>query len=238
MWGKLVSISRENNSLNAKVIYDFTPFTHLDYPNHLACIVWFSGCNMRCDYCYNKDIVFAKDGVYSYKEVLKFLKTRQRLLEAVVLSGGEASSYNLVEFCQEIKKLGFKIKLDTNGTNYLNIKELIDLELLDYVALDYKAPKDKFTQITHSNRYDDFSNTLDMLIQSQIEFEARTTIHSDLLNISDVNMIIKDLVNRGYRNKYYLQDFLDTKTSIGNIGEPTRAFDKPLICNDLEVVWR
>ncbi len=233
-----MSISRENNSLNAKVIYDFTPFTHLDYPNHLACIVWFSGCNMRCDYCYNKDIVFAKDGVYSYKEVLQFLKTRQRLLEAVVLSGGEASSYNLVEFCQEIKKLGFKIKLDTNGTNYLNIKELLDLELLDYVALDYKAPKDKFTKITHSTRYDDFSNTLDMLIQSPVEFEARTTIHSDLLNISDVNMIIKDLVSRGYKNKYYLQEFLDTKTSIGNIGEPTRAFDKPLICNDLEVVWR
>ncbi|MCW8894387.1 anaerobic ribonucleoside-triphosphate reductase activating protein [Sulfurimonas sp.] len=226
------------NNSDAKVIYDYTPFTHLDYPNHLACIVWFSGCNMRCDYCYNKDIVFAKDGIYSYDEVLKFLKTRQNLLEAVVLSGGEASSYDLVPFCQEIKKLGFKIKLDTNGTNYLHVKELLDLDLLDYIALDYKAPKDKFTQITHSNKYDEFSKTLDMLIQSPVNFEARTTIHSDLLNENDINIIIKDLVSRGYKEKYYLQEFLDTTTSIADLKAPTKTFNKALLSNDLQIVWR
>lgn len=233
-----MSTIRENNSLSAKVIYDYTPFTHLDYPKHLACIVWFSGCNMRCDYCYNKDIVFAKDGIYSYVEVLKFLETRQGLLEAVVLSGGEATSYDLVEFCQEIKKLGFKIKLDTNGTNYLNTKELLDLKLLDYVALDYKAPRDKFTQITHSNKYDEFSKTLDMLIQSSVEFEARTTIHNDLLDVDDINTIIKDLSSKGYNNKYYLQSFLDTSTSIANLKAPTKIFNKSLLHSDLEIVWR
>ncbi|MGE3613975.1 MAG: anaerobic ribonucleoside-triphosphate reductase activating protein, partial [Sulfurimonas sp.] len=140
-----MSTDRENNSLSAKVIYDLTTFTHVDYPDHLSCIVWFSGCNMRCDYCYNKDIVFAKDGKYSYDDILDFLKTRVGLLEAVVLSGGEATSHELLPFCREIKKLGFKIKLDTNGTNFSTIKELLDANLLDYVALDYKAPKDKFT---------------------------------------------------------------------------------------------
>jgi len=233
-----VSISRENSSLNAKVIYDLTTFTHVDYPNHLACIVWFSGCNMRCDYCYNKDIVFAKDGVNSYMDVLTFLKSRKKLLDAVVLSGGEATSYNLVEFCQEIKKLGFKIKLDTNGTNFLHVKELLELNLLDFVALDYKAPKDKFTQITHSNKYDDFSKTLDMLIKGSCDFEARTTIHNDLLQVDDVNKIINDLKSRGYNKKYYLQEFLDTGINIADIQAPKKIFNKSLLSDDLEIIFR
>ena len=102
----------------------------MDYPDHLACIVWFAGCNMRCDYCYNADIVYAKSGVYSFNDVLDFLKTRISLLDSVVLSGGEATTHNLVAFCKEIKKLGFLIKLDTNGTNYNSIKELLDLGLI------------------------------------------------------------------------------------------------------------
>lgn len=233
-----MSTDRENNSLNAKVIYDLTSFTHLDYTNHLACIVWFSGCNMRCDYCYNKDIVFAKDGKYSYNDILDFLKTRVNLLEAVVLSGGEASSYELVPFCLKIKELGFKIKLDTNGTNFLHLKELIDLNLLDYVALDYKAPKEKFTQITHSNKFDEFSKTLDLLINSNVEFEARTTVHGDLLNSDDINNIILDLKNRGYKNSYYIQEFLETEKNIGDLKRPKKRLERSLLRNDLEVIFR
>ena len=135
------SLKNQHNYISQEVIYDLTTFTHIDYPDHLACIVWFSGCNMRCDYCYNKDIAFSKDGIYSYIDILNFLQTRKNLLDAVVLSGGEATSFNLVEFCQEIKKLGFKIKLDTNGTNSLHVKELLELNLLDFVALDYKHLK-------------------------------------------------------------------------------------------------
>lgn len=233
-----MSIDRENNSLNAKVIYDLTSFTHLDYPNHLSCIVWFSGCNMRCDYCYNKDIVFAKDGKYSYNDILDFLKTRVNLLEAVVLSGGEASSYDLVLFCQKIKQLGFKIKLDTNGTNFIHVKELIDLNLLDYVALDYKAPEAKFTQITHSNKFDEFSKTLDLLINSNVEFEARTTVHADLLSSDDINEIIIDLKNRGYKNSYFIQEFLETEKNIGDLKRAKNKLNKSSLRSDLEVIFR
>ena len=228
---------RPSNS-NDKVIYDITKFTHLDYPNHLACIVWFSGCNMRCDFCYNRDIVFAKDGEYSYSDVLEFLKTRVNLLEAVVLSGGEATSHELVEFCKQIKKLGFLIKLDTNGTNYNSVKELLELNLLDYVALDYKAPEDKFMQITHSNRYDEFSKTLNLLIQSNIEFEVRTTLHCDLLNVDDINTIINDLIFRGYDNQYYIQKFLLTEDNIGNLSRASTNFDRSKLSKALEIVWR
>lgn len=233
-----MSINSENSSLNNKSIYDYTSFTHLDYPNHLACIVWFSGCNMRCDYCYNKSIVYARTGKYSYEDVLDFLKSRIDLLDAVVLSGGEATSHDLVEFCQAIKELGFKIKLDTNGTYYNNVKELLELDLLDYVALDYKAPKEKFKTITHSNRYDEFSKSLNMLINSSINYEVRSTIHNDLLNVDDVNSIIKDLKQRGYSKTYYLQEFLDTEDNIGDIEAPISKFDKSQLIDDLEIVFR
>ena len=193
---------------------------------------------MRCDYCYNKDIVFAKDGKYSYEDILSFLKTRINLLEAVVLSGGEASSYDLNEFCREIKKLGFKIKLDTNGTNFLHVKELINSDLLDYVALDYKAPKTKFAQITHSNKFDEFSKTLDLLIESDLKFETRTTVHKDLLDEDDINEIIKDLKARGYKNDYYIQEFLDTGKNIADIQKSKKSFDRSLLHNDIQIVFR
>lgn len=233
-----MNTDRENSFLNSRVIYDITKFTHLDYPDHLACIVWFSGCNMRCDYCYNRDIVFAKDGDFSYRDVLEFLKSRVNLLDAVVLSGGEATSHELLEFCKEIKELGFLIKLDTNGTNYSCVEELLALKLIDYVALDYKAPKEKFTQITHSNRYNEFSKTLDLLIGSSIEFEVRTTLHNDLLDVDDVNKIIKELKSRGYKNSYYIQSFLDTGSNIANLEKPTSSFDKKMLSNDVKTIWR
>ena len=193
---------------------------------------------MRCDFCYNKDIVFAKDGKYSYSDVLEFLKTRVNLLDAVVLSGGEATSHELVEFCQKIKELGFLVKLDTNGTDYNSVKELLRLNLLDFVALDYKAPKDKFTQITHSNRYDDFSKTLNSLINSNIKFEVRTTLHNDLLNVDDINTIIRDLSIRGYKNKFYIQKFLLTEDNIGNIPRASASFDESKLSKALEIIWR
>jgi len=233
-----VNTDSENSLKNKKCIYDITKFTHLDYPNQLACIVWFNGCNMRCDFCYNKDIVFAKEGSYTFEDVLSFLQTRVSLLDAVVLSGGEASFYDLTDFCRQIKKLGFLIKLDTNGTNPLHVKKLIDLELLDYVALDYKAPQSKFTQITHSNKYNEFSKTLDMLITGNIAFEVRTTLHVDLLNCNDINSIMSDLKHRGYDNTYYIQEFLDTKSTIGNLQKSSLSFDKSKLSNNLHVEWR
>lgn len=193
---------------------------------------------MRCDFCYNKDIVFAKDGEYSYADVLEFLKTRVNLLDAVVLSGGEATSHELVEFCTKIKELGFLIKLDTNGTNYNSVKELLKLNLLDYVALDYKAPEDKFMQITHSNRYDEFSKTLDLLVKSDIKFEVRTTLHYDLLNVDDINAIINDLIFRGYSSKYYIQKFLLTEDNIGNLPRASASFDESKLSKSLEILWR
>jgi len=213
--------------LNKNIVYDLTPFTHLDFPDHLACIVWLAGCDLRCDYCYNKDIVFAKNGKMTFNDVLNFLNTRQNLLDGVVISGGEATLHNLIPFCQEIKSKGFKIKLDTNGINFQHIKELVDLKLIDYIALDYKAPKYKFNTITHAtvNKFDTFEQTLNYLIKSNFNFEIRTTVHADLLDEKDINTILNDLKDKKYKGNYFLQNYLDTQDNIGDIKNSTKKFD-------------
>ncbi len=213
--------------LNKNIVYDLTPFTHLDFPDHLACIVWLINCDLRCDYCYNKDIVFSKNGKMSFDNVLDFLDTRKNLLDGVVISGGEATLHNLVPFCKEVKSRGFKIKLDTNGINFNHIKELLDLNLIDYIALDYKAPKYKFETITHSmiSKFDTFEKTLNYLIDIEFDFEIRTTVHRDLLDEDDISYIINDLKEKSYKGTYFLQNYLDTPNNIGDINESNKIFN-------------
>ncbi len=172
-------------------------------------------------------MVYAKNGKMSFDDVLSFLDTRVGLLDAVVISGGEATLTNLVLFCQQVKKRGFKIKLDTNGTNPKHIKELIELDLLDFVALDYKAPRYKFEAITKlsTKLFDTFIQTLDYLISSGVDFEVRTTVHVDLLDEDDINSIIDDLAHRNYTGSYYIQNFFDTDRNMTNIKQSTKSLN-------------
>lgn len=226
-----MSINNDFNLLNKNVVYDLTPFSHLDYPDYLSCIVWIAGCGLRCDYCYNKDIVLAKNGTISFNDILSFLDTRIDLLDGVVISGGEATQQNLIPFCTKVKAKGFNIKLDTNGLNFKQIKKLLNLNLIDYIALDYKSPQYKFENITHSviSKFNTFEQTLNYLIETNFRFEVRTTIHRDLLDENDINFIIDDLNNKGYKGSYYLQNYLDTNNTIGDIGNQTELLDLDII---------
>lgn len=224
--------------LNQRIVYNLTKFTTTDYVGHLSCVIWFIKCNFRCEYCYNDDLVYSKTGNYSLDECLEFLKTRVGLLDAVVLSGGEASIHNLVDFCIELKKLGFKIKLDTNGTNPKQIKKLISLNLIDYMAIDFKATKEKFYEITKTNMYDEYIKTITYLIKINFDFEIRTTVHSQLLNSYDINEMISVLEDIGYKNTYYLQNFLQTPTNIGDIKEESIFNKDDIKSNTLNITWR
>jgi pyruvate formate lyase activating enzyme len=185
----------------------------------LSCIIWFVSCNFRCLYCYNDNIVYTKEGKYSQNDILDFLKTRIGLLDSVVLSGGEATVHNVIPICKEIKKLGFKIKLDTNATNLKQIKELINLNLLDYIAIDFKAPKYKFKELTGVSIYDNSIKTIQYLIKIGFNFELRSTINSALLDENDINEMIKIIKELNYKNIYYIQNFLETASNIGNISK-------------------
>jgi pyruvate formate lyase activating enzyme len=220
-------------------IYSIQKFSSLDFPGRLCAILWFSGCNMRCPYRYNKDVVFGSKQIEE-DEVIKFLKTRVGLLDGVSFTGGEATLYkNLIPFSEKIKDLGFEIKLDTNGINFDVVKELVDKNLVDFVALDFKAPKEKFESITKSKHYDKFEKTLGYLIDSNVDFEVRTTVHTDLLDENDINEIIKILHQKGYKNTYYLQNYFETdKETLGNIGPQKRKLNTSKIIDLIPVEFR
>lgn len=223
-----MNTNKELNLLNQKLIYDFTKFTTTDYVGQMSCIIWFIKCNFRCLYCYNNSLVYTKEGNYSFLEILEFLKSRVGLLDAVVLSGGEASLYDLEIFCKKIKELGFKIKLDTNGTNLNLVKNLTKKALVDFIAIDFKAPKYKFSQITATNLYEKVIVTIKYLIKIGFDFELRTTINTRLLDEKDINSMIETISCLNYKGIYYLQNFIETSSNIGNI-KKSRLIDKSLI---------
>lgn len=207
-----------------KPIYNITPFTLLDYPDKTACILWFAGCNMRCVYCYNPDIVFGK-GKITFEQTLRFLKTRKNLLDGVVLSGGECTSHKHIrDLLIEIKKIGLSVKIDTNGSNPKIIKQLIQENLVDYIALDFKATKNKFNAITKSDLRNEFFEVLTHLTEKQLPFEVRTTIHSELLTNEDVAEMTKELEDRNYTGTYYLQYFRNDTETIGKINNSKSSY--------------
>jgi pyruvate formate lyase activating enzyme len=215
--------------LVAEPIFSITPFTLLDYPGKTACIIWFAGCNMECLYCYNPDIVNGK-GRLSYEDALKFLRTRKGLLDGVVLSGGECTMHKGLEhFIREIRELGMMVKMDTNGSNTALISKLVRAEQLDYIALDFKAPADKFRKITRSGLFNRFEKTLDLLInnRSAMTFEVRSTIHSGLLDKEAMNEMIDYLEDKGYKGIYYLQNFLNDTETLGKVGNPLKKIMQP-----------
>lgn len=202
----------------ANALYDITPFTLLDFPNKAACILWFVGCNMRCQYCYNPDIVFGK-GKIGIDQAEDFLKSRKGLLQAVVFSGGECTMHpDMMPLVKIAKSLGYLIKVDTNGARPKLIKSLIDNDLLDYVALDFKGLGQRFHEITVSGSFEAFEETLDILLNANIQFEVRTTAHSQLLSAADLQEMLKFLEDRGYRNNYYLQKALNNVKMIAELG--------------------
>ncbi|WP_200764003.1 anaerobic ribonucleoside-triphosphate reductase activating protein [Nitrosophilus alvini] len=206
-------------------IYDITSFTLLDFPELPACIIWIAGCNMRCSYCHNPGIVFGK-GRKSVDDVKKFLKSRKNLLEGVVISGGECTLYkDIVPFCQMVKEMGFKVKVDTNASNFEILKELADNNLVDFFAIDFKAPKEKYKAITGYDGYENLLKSIKYLIQKKIKFEVRTTVHTSLLDKHDIMNIAKILHSFGYSGKYCIQNFRISEKMIGELDDQMQTLD-------------
>ncbi|MBK8954025.1 MAG: anaerobic ribonucleoside-triphosphate reductase activating protein [Saprospiraceae bacterium] len=212
-------------------IYHITPFTQLDYPDKLACIIWFAGCNMRCLYCYNTEIVKGK-GRLSYEEALEFLKSRKNLLDAVVLSGGECTMHiRLEEFIHKIKDMHFLVKIDTNGSHPRLLSKLIRENLIDYVALDFKALQDRFFKITRSDHFKDFEKTLELLVSSKIPFEVRTTVHSEFLDQDYLIRMARYLKNKSYSGTYFLQSFFNDIPTLGSLKNDYKSIPAEFIQN-------
>lgn len=209
---------------------DITPLTFLDYPKKAACILWYRGCNLRCPYCYNPDLALSKNR--GEVDEMAFLKERAGFLDAVVLSGGESTLVpNLPELCRRIKKLGYLIKIDTNGSNPHVLKELLQDGLIDYVAMDHKMPQRRSWKLIGGKivLFDRFRESLQLLRASGLPYEIRTTVHPDLLDEADILQMVREAAELGYRGTYYLQFFFPTGHTIGNMSAPTRRYDRALL---------
>ncbi|MDP3267057.1 MAG: anaerobic ribonucleoside-triphosphate reductase activating protein [Sulfuricurvum sp.] len=208
-----------------KALYDLTPFTLLDFPDIPAAIFWFAGCNLRCVYCYNPELVFGEAHI-DEAQALVFLEKRRGLLEGVVLSGGECTLYpNLIPFCITIKAFGYKIKLDTNGMRPDVIASLIALELVDYVALDYKAPDAKMAQICGGGSEKRFWESFELLHTGTIAYEVRTTLHPDFLSDEEIVAMAKALKDKGYGREFYVQLFQEGRGTLGHLSSSSRRID-------------
>ena len=206
-------------------IFSVTPFTTLDYPGRVAAIAWFAGCNMRCAYCYNIDVVLSR-GKLSAEEFCEFLDRRIGKLSGIVFSGGECTlSQSFLPLAREVKKRGFALKVDTNGSNLPVLKEA-------------KAPKEKFQSVTGSSLYEKFMATLEFLLSINFSFEVRTTLHFDLLNEKDISQMAQILYQKGYEKEYFLQKFLDTGENFANLKEPKNSFDIALIDSPIPIKLR
>lgn len=178
----------------------------LDYPDRLSTIIWVSGCNFRCPFCYNKSLVFGGGLTFPEEELLSSLAKRKKLLEAVVISGGEPLLQDDVSrFLKKVRDLGYLIKVDTNGTSPENLKELLDLQLVDYVAMDVKAPKDKYQQLTGVTvDLTKIEESMYLIKKKAPSYEFRTTFVPTLLEKEDIIQIAHWLKGA---DLYYLQQF-------------------------------
>lgn len=220
------------NMWSKKIIYDITPFSLLDFPNKISCILWFVGCNMRCSYCYNPEIVFGK-GSISLSEALEFVQTRTGLIEGAVMSGGECTLHQeTIPLAIALKEKGMAIKIDTNGSHPLHIKKMLDLGLIDFISLDFKATHDKFQSITGSNYFERFKKSLQLLNASSVPYEIRTTYHSELLDMEDLQEMLTFAISEGYQGTYYIQNFVDKHATVGDIKSPHNRLIKSDLKND------
>lgn len=185
--------------------------TFIDYPEKIACIVFTQGCNFRCGYCHNPELFENKEPVLSVPAFFEFLNKRKGKLDGVVITGGEPTLHgkDLIEFIKEVKLLGFLVKLDTNGTHPDVLQELLNENLLDYIAMDIKAPLAKYKTITQTDIDTKIiKKSIDMIMNSGVDYEFRTTIVKSQLSVEDLRQI-GELIQGAKR--YYMQKFLATK---------------------------
>ena len=178
-------------------------FTLLDFPGRPAAVIFTQGCNFRCRYCHNPELVYPHlfTEPAPEEEIWSFLQRRQGTLEGVVVSGGEPTLHDdLPAFMAQIKAFGYAVKLDTNGTRPEMIQELIDKKLVDYIAMDLKAPLEKYALITGTDTNPEIlTRSMDIIRQSGLEYEFRTTYDKEVLTDADIETLKKLTNNTHYR---------------------------------------
>ncbi len=195
----------------------FIKNSFVDYPNYISAVVFTFGCNFNCWYCHNRRIIEDKSSEnISEEEVLNFLSKRKGFIDGLVISGGEPTlNPELENFIRKVKALGFKVKLDTNGTNPNIVEKLLKDNLLDFVAMDVKTSKENYSKLVGREvDFDKISKSINLLKNSSVDYEFRTTFAPDV-SLSDVEGIGKLICGA---KAYAIQKY-----------NPPESLDKPYI---------
>ena len=191
------------------LIGGFQKSSLIDYPGRICATIFTMGCNFRCLYCHNPELVMSQ--LYrepiSEEEVLGFLEKRKAVLEGITVTGGEPLLHkDLPLFLKDIKEMGYAIKLDTNGSFPERLRQVIDEGLVDYVAMDIKGPLSKYNLIAGVTMdTGDIKKSIDIIMNSNIYYTFRTTVIKSLLTIEDLRLIAQMIKGAG---RYILQRFV------------------------------
>lgn len=197
-------------------IYGLQKTTLVDYPGHVATTLFTGGCNFRCPYCHNGDLVIGLDDIepYAMKDIFSHLQKRKGVLDGVVISGGEPTlQTDLPDFIRQIKELGYLVKLDTNGTNPAMLRSLVEEGLVDYVAMDIKHSRAKYASISHAadDSLESIAASVDYLKEGHVDYEFRTTLCKELHKETDMTAIGLWLMGA---KAYYLQPYKESEQVI------------------------
>jgi len=188
-------------------------FSLIDYPGKICAIIFTQGCNFKCPYCHNPEL--SNPDFYEIKipvdDIFSFLEKRRGKLDAVTITGGEPTlQADLIDFIKRVKEMNYLIKLDSNGSHPDVLETLITNNLIDYIAMDVKAPWGKYQKITRSAiKPEIIKKSVELITKSNISYEFRTTVVKSQLSTDDLLTIGKNLENSRF---YILQKFIPSKT--------------------------
>lgn len=196
------------------LISGFQKSTLLDYPGKLAALIFTYGCNLRCEYCHNPELViqsFKKNSSITEEDIFSFLEKRKNLVDGVVITGGEPTiQKDLISFIKKIRNMGFLVKLDTNGTNSKIVKKILEMNIVDYWAMDIKYDKEIYIQnLENKVKYEEVEKSIKLIMENAKDYEFRTTYVKGI-HTSDSIKGIGELIKGSKR--YYIQNFRAGKT--------------------------
>ena len=217
------------------IIQGLQKLTLLDYPGQVACTIFTAGCNFRCPFCHNASLVIDthKNRNISEEEIFSFLKKRQGILDGVCVTGGEPLIQpGIEEFLAKIKKMGYMVKLDTNGSFPDKLKKIVEAGLVDYVAMDIKNSPESYGKTVGIENYDikNVMSSIEYLMSGVVPYEFRTTVVRQFHQRADFESIAQWIKGA---DRYYLQQFVDSGDLIQ---QGLTGYNKDIMEQALEIV--
>lgn len=194
------------------LIHGLQKMTLLDFPGRVACTVFLGGCDLRCPYCHNAELIDGSaPAVMDDGELLAFLKKRVGLLDGVAVTGGEPLLRDIAPLLREVRALGYAVKLDTNGTHPARLRALLDEGLVDYVAMDVKNSPERYAETVGVAGLDlaPIRESAALLMEGRVDYEFRTTVCRELHDDDSIRGVGEFLVGA---RRLYLQPFADRDT--------------------------